>query len=703
MRFRKNTNKEVLEPAVALHPITNNPLLTSQSPSFASKIKNVFLSLNRNRLIIPVIIVIGVAGVGTYLLVGSHAAPGPIGIAFEANTNNLWAANSGGVNTGAGMMAGTSPSIAAVPGGAEIAFQANTSDLWVTGPLGTVDTHLGMMNGTSPSITYIPGRGYEVAFQANTGNLWLYGQLGTGDQGLGMMNGTNPSIAAVPGGGYAIAFQANTSSLWTVGAFGTKNWGLGMMAGTSPSIAVAVNGTYTVAFQANTGDLWSAGSYGGYDYKLGMYAGSSPSITAIPVSSGSAYEMAFQANTGALWTVGHYGTKNWGLGMYAGSSPSITSFGDGSFNVAFEANTTSLWVLDSTTGAGRDLGLGMHAGTSPSIVVSNMPTPPNDINLGSSLPVGKSIGVGQALYSPDGVFRAVMQPDGNFVVYLNWDELPLWATGTNGSGSNVVNFQTDGNLVVRPSGGAAAWAAGTNTYGATTLNMQDDGNLVLYQAGIRAVWSWMTGKLPPPAAPQPPPPPQNTPYQPETYQTNSPAPGQTPPVVATTSNTDLRSRIVSVAQSQFGVKENPNNSNHLSNNPYGSNNQPWCAYFMSWVWQQAKVRDSHSQSFPTYPASSQIKNWGIANGRWHTLTSGYRPRKGDIVIFGTAGNEVHTAMVAVTNGSKITVYGGNVNNQVTWQVSTHNTYYDLPGNFTVKEDKNDNASIYHIEGFVSPD
>ena len=495
MRFRKKAKPETLGPTVPVHPLTSNPLLPEHPSSLLPKLFNV----SHRSALVAVLIVLGIAGAGTYYLFTSHAAPGPIGIAFEANTNNLWAANSSGVNTGAGMMAGTSPSIASVPGGAEIAFQANTSDLWVTGPLGTVDTHLGMMAGTSPSITYVPGRGYEVAFQANTGNLWLYGQLGTGDQGLGMMAGTNPSIAAVPGGGYAIAFQANTSSLWTVGAFGTKNWGLGMMAGTSPSIAVAANDTYEVAFQANTSDLWSAGSYGAYDYKLGMYAGSSPSIAAIPVSSGSAYEMAFQANTGALWTVGHYGTKNWGLGMYAGSSPSITSFGDGSFNVAFEANTTSLWVLDSTTGAGRDLGLGMHAGTSPSIVVSNMPTPPSDANLGSSLAIGKSIGVGQALYSPNGVFRAVMQGDGNFVVYLNWDELPSWSTGTNGSGANVLNFQSDGNLVVRPSGGAAAWAAGTNTYGGTTLNMQDDGNLVLYNSAGRAMWSWETGKLPPPA------------------------------------------------------------------------------------------------------------------------------------------------------------------------------------------------------------
>ena len=118
------------------------------------------------------------------------------------------------------------------------AFQANTSDLWVVGPQGNVDTGLGMMANTSPSIAALPNGDHVVAFQANTSNLWVVGPQGNVDTGLGMMANTSPSIAALPNGDHVVAFQANTSNLWIVGPQGNVDTGLrGMMANTSPSIA----------------------------------------------------------------------------------------------------------------------------------------------------------------------------------------------------------------------------------------------------------------------------------------------------------------------------------------------------------------------------------------------------------------------------------------------------------------------------------
>jgi hypothetical protein len=55
-----------------------------------------------------------------------------------------------------------------------------------------------MMAGTSPSIAALPNGTYVVAFQANTGLLGINSN-GTVDEwtdtGLGMMAGTSPSIA----------------------------------------------------------------------------------------------------------------------------------------------------------------------------------------------------------------------------------------------------------------------------------------------------------------------------------------------------------------------------------------------------------------------------------------------------------------------------------------------------------------------------
>ena len=96
---------------------------------------------------------------------------------------------------------------------------------------------------------------------------------------------------------------------------------------------------------------------------------------------------------------------------------------------------------------------------------------------------------GQYLRSVNARFAAVMQGDGNFVLYDNGR--PRWATNTTYLGT-VMAVQGDGNLVVYGPGGAL-WASGTAGSGAGDfLAMQDDGNLVLYSAAGRAVWATNT-------------------------------------------------------------------------------------------------------------------------------------------------------------------------------------------------------------------
>jgi surface antigen len=163
--------------------------------------------------------------------------------AFQANTGNLftWVSTGGGVNTGQGMMAGTSPSITALSnGGYAVAFQANTGNLftWVsTG--GGVNTGQGMKGGTSPSITALSNGSYAIGFEANTANLFTWVSTGGGvNTGQGMMAGTSPSITALSNGSYAIGFEANTANLFTwVSTGGGVNTGQGMKGGTSPGVA----------------------------------------------------------------------------------------------------------------------------------------------------------------------------------------------------------------------------------------------------------------------------------------------------------------------------------------------------------------------------------------------------------------------------------------------------------------------------------
>jgi hypothetical protein len=123
----------------------------------------------------------------------------------------------------------------------------------------------------------------------------------------------------------------------------------------------------------------------------------------------------------------------------------------------------------------------------------------------SRLDVNEQLQEGQSLNSGSGRFRAVLQYDGNFVVYDG--NHALWANGLNNYfGPNHLVLQGDGNLVSYLNGTPVPlWSTRTNGEDADRLVMQDDGNLVLYNDRDQATWSSKTGKLPPPPPPTPPP------------------------------------------------------------------------------------------------------------------------------------------------------------------------------------------------------
>jgi L,D-peptidoglycan transpeptidase YkuD (ErfK/YbiS/YcfS/YnhG family) len=97
--------------------------------------------------------------------------------------------------------------------------------------------------------------------------------------------------------------------------------------------------------------------------------------------------------------------------------------------------------------------------------------PPSTMGSGSSLYTGDS------LVSPNGSYQAVVQADGNVVIY--GPSGAIWSTGTWGTSGRQLALQTDGNLVVYGSSGAL-WSTGTWGTAGDELAMQNDGNLVLY-------------------------------------------------------------------------------------------------------------------------------------------------------------------------------------------------------------------------------
>lgn len=95
---------------------------------------------------------------------------------------------------------------------------------------------------------------------------------------------------------------------------------------------------------------------------------------------------------------------------------------------------------------------------------------------------------GQELGSPGGLYRLVLQADGNLVLYAA-ARVVLWASGTAGQPVQRVVLQQDGNLVCYRRDGSAAWASATEGRPGSTLVLQDDGNLVVYDAGGQPRWA----------------------------------------------------------------------------------------------------------------------------------------------------------------------------------------------------------------------
>jgi hypothetical protein len=99
----------------------------------------------------------------------------------------------------------------------------------------------------------------------------------------------------------------------------------------------------------------------------------------------------------------------------------------------------------------------------------------------------QTLAAGTELLSQNGQHRAVMQSDGNFVVYRA-NGTPKWATGTDGRAIGGIIMQGDGNLVMYDPNGAV-WASGTDGRPGAFLVMQDDGNLVIYDQGGTPLWA----------------------------------------------------------------------------------------------------------------------------------------------------------------------------------------------------------------------
>jgi len=111
------------------------------------------------------------------------------------------------------------------------------------------------------------------------------------------------------------------------------------------------------------------------------------------------------------------------------------------------------------------------------------------------LSAGQSLGVGDILRSPNGLYGLFMQGDGNLVLYSGVPSVSsaVWATHTwtlpTTLRPNRADMQSDGNFVLYNSANFPSWASGTDGNGGARLVLQDDRNLVIYSAAGQAIWA----------------------------------------------------------------------------------------------------------------------------------------------------------------------------------------------------------------------
>ncbi|MFT3776245.1 MAG: hypothetical protein QM820_63685 [Minicystis sp.] len=115
-------------------------------------------------------------------------------------------------------------------------------------------------------------------------------------------------------------------------------------------------------------------------------------------------------------------------------------------------------------------------------------------------PVELTLTPNQSLWSNARNARLVYQGDGDSVLYVRRNgvlpsdsesgvEARAWASGTAGTSAGRAVVQNDGNFVVYDGGGTPVWASNTNGNPGAFLALQDDENLVLYAAHGPAIWS----------------------------------------------------------------------------------------------------------------------------------------------------------------------------------------------------------------------
>lgn len=138
--------------------------------------------------------------------------------------------------------------------------------------------------------------------------------------------------------------------------------------------------------------------------------------------------------------------------------------------------------------------------------------------------------------------------------------------------------------------------------------------------------------------------------------------------------TEAADWFVKVALAEVGYKEGSNNSNKYGE-WFGNNNTGWCAMFVAWCANQTDVKYKSkvmNTAVPKQAGCTGSMNWFKNNGLYKTRSSGYVPKRGDLIYFdwnpGTGLD--HIGIVTGTSVSSGVTYVNTVEGNTSNMVNT---------------------------------
>ncbi len=174
----------------------------------------------------------------------------------------------------------------------------------------------------------------------------------------------------------------------------------------------------------------------------------------------------------------------------AGAGVKLQQFVSGAWHTLASATLSSSSTYSFTRTAPDDpaiLQLRVHKPASSTVAAGNGST--TEAITSTTLTSGQSLTAGEYLISPNsGQYELVMQGDGNLVEYVRSSMRALWSTGTGGNPGAYAIMQTDGNLVVYL-GSTALWNTHTGGNTGAYVSLADDANLIVESATANPLWS----------------------------------------------------------------------------------------------------------------------------------------------------------------------------------------------------------------------